>query len=136
MTPRRYTKRQKTTAVIAAELVNVAAAAEANGIPESTLRYWMDDPKLADLRTKTREHLATEAHVLAQLAAAQIKAKLPEYEPRDLNALYGIMVDKSQLLTGAATARTETRSLTEGMDDHEKAALRAVLDGVLEGVEA
>lgn len=130
-TPRRYTKRQKTTAVIAAELTNVAAAAEAQGIPQSTLRRWMDDPALADLRSKTREDLANEAHVLAQLAAEQIQRRLPEYEPRDLNTLYGIMVDKSQLLSGAATSRTETKAITDGLDDHEKQTLRDAIDRIL-----
>lgn len=134
--PRRYTRREKATAVLAADMLNVRAAAEQAGIPESTLRRWVDDPELADLRAKTREDLAAEAQVMAQLALAQIRRRLPEYEPRDLNVLYGIMVDKSQLLTGQATTRAETRALTDGMDDHERAALRAVLDGVLEGVEA
>lgn len=126
--PRRYTKRQKATAVIAAEMVNVAASAEANGIPESTLRRWMDDPELADLRTKTREDLAQEAHVLAQLAAAEIKRKLPDYEPRDLNVLYGIMVDKAQLLSGHATDRTEVRDITESMTPEAADALANDID--------
>ena len=122
---RRYTKRQKVSAVVAALVTSAAAVGESQGIPESTLRRWMDDPTMADLRAKTREDLSSEAHVMAQLALAQIKAKLPEYEPRDLNVLYGIMVDKAQLLSGNATERIET--LTSGMDAHEKAQLHEVL---------
>ena len=129
--PRRYTRRQKATAVIAADVVNVSAAAEQTGIPRSTIRRWMDDPDLADLRQKTREDLAAEARVLQQLAAEQIRRRLPEYEPRDLNALYGIMAEKAQLLSGQATGRLETLALTDGMDDHERAALRSVLDDAL-----
>lgn len=131
---RRYTKRQKVTAVLAAELTNAAAAAEGQGIPQSTLRRWMDDPAMADLRAKTREDLASEAHVMAQLALAQIKTKLSDYEPRDLNVLYGIMVDKAQLLAGQATERVET--LTSALNDHEKAQLHDVLRRAIAEAEA
>ena len=131
---RRYTKAQKVTAIIAAEMTNAAAAAESQGIPERTVRTWMDDPAMAELRVKTREDLAAEAHIMAQLALAQIKTKLPDYEPRDLNVLYGIMVDKAQLLSGNATERVET--LTSGMDDHEKAQLHEVLRRVIAEREA
>lgn len=130
-TRRRYTKRQKATAVIAAEMSSVSAAAESEGIPESTLRRWMDHPDMAELRAKTREDLADEAKVLQQLAAAQIKARIAEFEPRDLTVLYGVMTDKAQLLSGQATMRTENRTLTEGMDDHEREALRKLLDEAL-----
>jgi hypothetical protein len=128
---RRYTKRQKATAVIAAEMVNIAAAAEQAGIPESTIRRRMDDPDLADLRSKTREDLAEQAHLLVQLAAEAIQRRLPEFEPRDLTILYGVMMDKKLLLTGQATARTETRILTAALDDHEKQALRDAIDRIL-----
>jgi hypothetical protein len=126
--PRRYTKRQKITAIIAAEVTSAAAAGEAQGIPESTLRGWLDDPKLAGLRTKTREDLASEAHVMAQLVLAQIKVKLPEYEARDLSILYGIMIDKAQLLGGQATNRTETKDITSRFSDHEMDMLADAID--------
>ena len=39
--PRRYTRRQKMNAVIAAEMTRLTAAAEAGGIPKTTLSDWM-----------------------------------------------------------------------------------------------
>jgi hypothetical protein len=122
---RRYTKREKVTTVIAAEMTSLSAAAASTGIPKSTVKGWLDDPKLAQLRTTTREQLADEARVIQQLAAEAIRVRLPEFEPRDLTILYGVMTDKGQLLSGAATERVET--LTSGMDDHEKAQLHALL---------
>lgn len=43
----------------------------------------------------------------------------------------GIMIDKYRLEVGEATSRSESRALTEGMDDHERAALRDAIDGEL-----
>ena len=69
--------------------------------------------------------MADEARVIQQLAAAEITRRLPEFDPRDLTILYGVMVDKAQLLSGQATERVET--LTSVLDDHEKAQLHDVL---------
>ena len=41
------------------------------------------------------------------------------------------MIDKAQLLTGAATERTEHRELTDALDDHEKEALADAIDALL-----
>jgi hypothetical protein len=121
---RRYTKRQKTTVVIAAEMSSVAAAAEASGIPESTLRQWVNSPAYAELRAKTREDLAEESSVLAHETLGHIRAKLDQFEPRDLTILYGVLVEKGQLLAGGATGRIETRRLLDDFDDHETDAMR------------
>lgn len=128
---RRYSKRQKATAVIAAEMSSMAEAAKATGIPLTTIDYWMDQPEFVALRMKTREDMAEESSVLAHRTLAAIKDRLPQFEPRDLVILFGVLVDKAQLLSGMATARTETRSLSDGLDDHEKAQLRAILDEAL-----
>jgi hypothetical protein len=128
---RSYTKRQKITAVIAAEMTTQASAAEQAGIPRKTLAYWFDDPAFAVYRQKLREDLGPESMALAHNVLAEIQRRLPEFEPRDLATLYGILYDKAALMAGQATARTETRQLTDGLDDHEKAALRAVLDDLL-----
>ena len=128
---RRYTREQKATAIIAAEAVNTRAAAQAQGVPESTLRYWLESPKFAELRAQTRADMAAGMTTLAHLAAARIVERLPEFEPRDLVILLGVAIDKAQLLSGQATERTETVALTDGMDDHERAQLRAILDDAL-----
>lgn len=125
---RRYTKRQKVTAVIAAEMTSMTAAAEQTGIPRTTLIHWMNDPEMVELRQKTREERAEFADAMSVLVLSEIKRRLPEFEPRDLSTLYGILTDKGQLLGGHATARTETRDLTDGLDDDELERLREGID--------
>lgn len=133
---RRYTKRQKATAVIAAEMSSVAAAAEGLGIPETTLTYWFDAPEFAELRAKTREDLASETNSMAHLVLGEIRRRIGEFEPRDLSVLYGILTDKGQLLSGGATSRTEHRELVDEMDDHEREALRSILADAIREQEA
>lgn len=125
---RRYTKRQKVTAVVAAEMSSTLAAAESTGIPRTTIAYWMEEPEFVTLRQKTREDLADESKALAHKALGEIQRRLGEFEPRDLTVLYGVLTDKSQLLAGHATGRTETKALTDGLNDHEREALRRVVD--------
>ena len=48
--------------------------------------------------------------------------------PRPPASLY----DKFALMNGAATARHENRDVTDSLDDHEKDALREMLDEVLQ----
>ncbi len=128
---RRYSRRTKTGVVIAAVATSVAAAAESAGIPESTVHYWFDSPEFAEVRTKTREDLAAESMGMAHKVLSEITRRLPEFEPRDLSVLYGILTDKGQLLAGHATARTETRDLTDSLDDHERQNLRDAIDAFL-----
>lgn len=106
--------------VIAAEMTSAAAAAEASGIPRKTLAYWLDDPEFAPLRQKTRQDMADEASALAHKVLGEISRRLDEFEPRDMAILFGVLVDKGQLLSGEATSRTEHRELLNDFDDHEK----------------
>ena len=134
---RRYTKSQKMAAVIAAEFTTPQAAAEGLDIPQSNVYYWFNAPEFVELRKKTREDMAEETAALAHKVLGVITAKLPDYEPKDLNTLYGILVDKSQLLTGEATSRTEHRELLGDFDDHERDAMAEWLRKVaLEQLEA
>jgi len=130
---RRYTKRQKADAVTVALGSTVQAAAEQTGIPRTTIDYWMESPDFVELRKKTREEIAEGSIVLANLAQSELarKVRAGEVEPRDLAVIYGIAIDKAQLLSGAATTRTETKTLSDGLNDHEKRALRNGLDRLL-----
>lgn len=125
---RRYTKAQKANAVMAAEATSMTAVAEATGIPLTTLDYWMDQPEFVALRTKTREELAEGFMVLAHKSQAALIKLVPTMEARDLTVLLGVATDKAQLLSGAATNRTEHRDLTDDLNDHEKETLRDVID--------
>jgi len=131
---RRYSRKTKASAVIAAEMSSVMAAAEATGIPRKTLEYWVESPEFATLRQKSRDDLASGSIVLAHLAQAELQRKVlaGEVEPRDLAVIYGIAIDKGQLLTGQATQRLENRDLTAGFDDHEREALSLVLKRAIE----
>ena len=130
----RHTKAEKAAAIVAAEVLGQTAAAEQTGIPLSTLHQWLADPQYADLRTKTRADLTAEIGALVHLVLAQIVQRLPDFEPRDLSVLFGIAVDKSQLISGQPTGRIET--VTDGLNDHEKEALRKVLDEAIHAKEA
>ena len=117
MTNRRYTKRAKIAAVVAAELSSNLAVQDATGISEANIRRWRDDPELAKYIDKTREELADGTQMLAHRALERISATLDAFEPRDLVTLFGVMVDKAQLLSGGATARTESRDITGTLSD-------------------
>lgn len=106
-------------AIAAAEATSVLAAAEASGIPESTLRYWLDDPKFAPFRENAREAMAEEARVVARMAWQALAKAIASgtLDGRDLVMAAGMATDKSQLLNGGATARTEARDITGTLSD-------------------
>ena len=125
-------KRVKLAAVMAAEMVGVVQASRETGLPESTIRYWMDKPEYAEFRAKTREDLAEEVKIAAHLAWQRVAQTLPTMEPRD--AIFAAEKASTilQLLSGQATSRLEHRDLTDTFDDHEKDLLRDVLARVVE----
>lgn len=119
---RRYTKRVKLAAVMAAEMGGVVQAEEQTGIPESTIRYWMNKPEFAEVRAKTREDLADEVKVAAHLAWKRVIEAMPTMEPRDAIFAAEKATSLQLLLTGGATARTETRDITGTISDAELTA--------------
>lgn len=134
-TRRRYTKATKAAAIVAAEASSVLAASEATGVPESTLRYWMEDPRFAALRENAREHMAEEALIVARLGWQMLAKAMVngEIEARDLVMATGMATDKSQLLNGAATARTEARDITGTISDGELIAAIREAEAVVRG---
>ena len=127
---RRYTKRQKLSAVIAADLTGVVATADGSGIPESTIRYWAQQPEFAEYRARAREDMAEEVGIVAHLAWRRVAEALRAgtLEPRD--ALFA--ADKAttlyQLVTGEATTRTEQRDITAELKPEEAAKLANDID--------
>jgi hypothetical protein len=130
---RRYTKRQKLAAVMATEMAGVVQASKQTGIPATTIEYWLHKPEFAEVRTRTREDLAEEVKVVAHLAWRRVAETMPQMEPRDAMFAAEKASTILQLLTGQATSRTESRDLTGDMDDHEREALRQVLEEVMSG---
>ena len=123
---------ERVRAVALAEVVGAQAASEQTGIPRPTIALWMDRPEFSELRQKTRDELAAGFQVLAHLAMTRLleQVKAGQVEPRDLTILLGVATDKHLLMSGDVTARTETRSLTQGFNDDEKRRLREFIDGI------
>jgi hypothetical protein len=120
-------KRVQLATVLAAEASGQMAAARATGIPRETIRDWMAKPEYAEIRRKTREDLAEEYKVAAHLAVKRVTELLPTMEARDAIFAFEKSAELSQLLSGQATTRSETRDLTAELDDHERDILAAVI---------
>lgn len=112
-------KRQKLAAILAAEASGVVMAERETGIPESTIRYWMAKPEFAAIRAKTREDLAEEYKVAAHLTIKRLVELAPTMEARDVIFAAEKVTTLLQLLSGAATSRTESREILSDFDDHE-----------------
>jgi hypothetical protein len=132
---RRYTKRERVAAIMAADMTSVPAAAAATGIPERTLYRWRDDPAMAEYVTKTREALADDIRITAALAWDRLTQRIAagDIETRDLIVAAGVAVDKSQLLSGGATARTEARDITGTLSDADLIAALRTADALAGG---
>lgn len=127
----RYTEAEKARAVGMAAVMGQTQAAEALGIPKSTLHGWWERPDLARLRTTAREDVAEQMWEAAQLGLAEMVKGLenPRAPLRDKTMATSMLVEKYLLLTGQATSRTEQHvALTQGLDDHEREALRRAID--------
>jgi hypothetical protein len=111
-------------AILAADASSLTAASEATGIPRKTIAYWMDRPEFAELRQNAREGMAEDALMVARLAWKKLGEAIAagELEARDLVIATGMATDKSQLLNGAATSRTEARDISGTISDVELAA--------------
>ena len=103
-----------------ATLSSTEAASDATGIPESTIRYWLDKPEFAELRAKTREGVADEFWSTIQLGVHRLAELIPRTEDlQKVATAVGILYDKHALLTGSATSRTEARDITGTITDAE-----------------
>jgi hypothetical protein len=122
-------------AMLAADTSSVLAASEATGIPRRTLRSWLEHPEYAELRHNAREAMIEEAIIVARLAWQKLALALAndELEPRDLVIAAGMATDKSQLLSGGATGRTELRDITGTISDTELIAALHEAESLVRG---
>jgi len=127
---RRYSKSERVVALVAAEATSVLAASEQTGIPRRTLRDWLDDPEYAIYRQNAREAMAEEAQLVARMAwkALAEAIRAGQLDGRDLVMAAGMATDKSQLLNGAATSRSELRDISGTISDVELIATVASAD--------
>ena len=131
-TRKHRSKAEKLSAVLAAEMTGVVAAEKSTGIPESTIRYWMEQPEYAEYRAKAREDLREEITVVAHLAWQRVAEglKANDFEPRDVLFAAERATTQYLLMSGEATSRTETRSVTDDLGDDEKERLRNWIDSL------
>lgn len=130
-TKRRYTRRTKLATVMAAEMTSLTETAETTGIPKSTIQRWLDHPDYVQVRTSTREDLADEVGAIAHLAWAHVAKSLRDgtMEPRDAIFAAEKATSLQILMSGGATARTETRDISGTLTDADVLdALRAAED--------
>lgn len=125
---RKYDRKTKLAVVMAADMVGVVQAEKQSGIPESTIRYWMEKPEFAEFRAKTREDLEAEVSLVAHLALRRVAQTIDTMEPRD--ALFAMeKATTLMLLTrGEATTRTETKDITHDLDNETRQKLTAWID--------
>lgn len=113
------------------EVNGVRRTARKAGVPVSTLEHWRQHGEMAQLRTQKREDVAADVWAVFQAGVRRIQELLPITEDMGKVAVAtGIIYDKYALMSGQATTRSETKALTEGLQDHEKEALRRLLDEI------
>lgn len=132
---RRYTHKQRSEIVGQAEVIGVRPAARKSHVPESTIRHWRESPLMAQLRAEKREDVAQDVWAGFQAGVRRIIALMDQTEDMAKVAIAtGVLFDKYALMSGEATSRHETH-ITEGWQDHEKAALREVIRSQLDARE-
>ena len=116
---RNYPRKTKLTALVAADMMTVEGAATATGIPARTIYRWRADPAMSEFVTQTREALADDIQAVAALAWSHLAERIRagNIDTRDLIMAAGVAIDKSQLLNGGATSRTEARDITGTLSD-------------------
>lgn len=124
---RSYTQEEKAAAVGLAVVRGQQRAARETGIPVTTINQWFNHPRYAQLRNEKTDRVAEMFWSAIQIGLAAVVEGLDSNAPlRDKATALGILYDKYALLTGAATARTESRDLTGTLSDADLiAALRA-----------
>lgn len=127
---RRYTAKQRAQATGLAIVEGVTEAERQTGIPKQTIDYWTTKPEFGHLRTTAQETVAEQFWIGIQVGLREVIKGLEGDAPlREKAEAMKVMADRYALLTGGVTGRTE--SITSGLNDHEKAALKAVIDDVL-----
>jgi hypothetical protein len=134
----RYTREEKAEAVTEAVRTSIVATAQRRGIPERTVGYWFHASEFADLRDKTRDELAGGALLGAHMALSEIldRIRSGKIDSKSLVTAFGVFVDKAQLLTGMATARTESRDITGTLSDSDLVAALREADAITGGAGA
>ena len=118
-------------------LDGASEASRQTGIPESTIHQWMKSPEFAELRERTKAQVADEWWAGVQHGFRRvIEAFDQEADVQKKATAAAILFDKVAMLRGEATARSETRSLTDGLSDDEKRRVREWVGRIADGSDA
>lgn len=114
----------------------VTEAGRQTGIAKQTIHYWTETPEFGQLRTRAKAEALPEMWAGIQIGARSLIDGFTSDAPLHHKAqAFVALAERYGLMSGEATARTETRTLTDGLEDHEKAALRDILDEALRQTE-
>lgn len=119
----------RTRALAVAAREGVAEASRQTGLAKSTIHQWMQTPEYEQLRTRTKDQVAEEWWAIVQQGFRRTAELLARTEDVQKAATAtAIIFDKLALSRGEATARTESRSLTDALNDNERKRLRDWID--------
>ena len=138
MARQKRTTAEKAAAVGIALAVGVTEAERQTGIPKQSIDYWLNSEAFGHLRTRARADVATEmwAGVQVGLQAVVTGFNDPDAPLRDKATAFGVLYDRFALINGDATSRTESKSITDDLPDHERRILRDLIHGALEEATA
>ena len=117
----KYDKKQKASAVGLALVHGVTETERRTGIPKTTIQHWTTLPEFAHLRTTARDVVADQFWTAIQIGLEAVVVGLRDATVplRDKQQALATIYDRHALLTGAATARTESRDLTGTLSDND-----------------
>jgi hypothetical protein len=131
VTRRRYSEAKKAEVVGLATIEGQRGASQITGIPLTTIHGWYNAPRFEQLRTAKREEFEEALWVGVQVGLkAVVDAFDGEADLGRKSVAFGILYDKLALMRGDATSRTESRSITDDLNDNERQRLRDWIDAL------
>ena len=123
---RAHTDSEKAQAVGIALLRGTKAAADQSGVSQRTVQRWVDDPAMAQLVAETKDGVRDHIWAGMQIGLASVVEGLKDPDaPLQARAnTFGILFDKWSLMAGEATARTESKNITDDIPSSVKRELR------------
>ena len=115
--------------------VGVTEAERQLGIPKETIHYWTQRPEFAHLRTTAREQVVEQFWIGLQVGLEAVVSGLrdPDTPLRDKQQAVAMLYDRHALMTGGATARSESRDITGTISDAELAAALREAESIATG---
>jgi hypothetical protein len=131
-TRRRYTAKQRAEVAGIALVEGVTEAGRQTGVPKQTIDYWLSKPEFGQLRTTARDVVADQFWIGIQVGLREVVKGIqdPDVPLKDKHAALGTIYDRFALLSGMATARSESRDLTGTLSDADVIAAIAEADTV------